>query len=524
MSVSIESLIRSPRGFGVATVTAAQVAACRIIDGRPLAGLRDHPDVLRLVGGPEAVAALPSERGETPAEVVFLASIRSLKTIIALAAAIKAALSVDLDGLIPGEIARVSILSLDLDKAKAAFGILSATLRASSVLRSLLVEPPTAGSAMLRHPSGRSVEIAIVAGKAAGGALVARWSAGFIADEATRMAGQSDGIVNLDDARTAVQGRLLPGAPALYIGSPWAPRGPVHALDVAHWSRPTSRTVVLRGTGPMLNPIWWTPERCAKLRRANPTAYRTDVEGRYVDPEATMFAGDLLDARTRVEPEELDPSPLHSYVAAMDPATRGNAWTLVVSTCLDAHRRHAVALAREWLPRAGSPLSPSAVLREIAAVLRPYGVTSVRTDQWSVDALSEVARGVGLSLHEMTLSSADKFELYDGMRVKLEEGLVELAPVRQLRDDLNRVKRKVTVTGLAIELPGTADGRHCDFAPSVVLSLRYPIPAPRPAPLQRGSREWCAAQDRLERERHIAEAARRARETDPEAALRSMLS
>jgi hypothetical protein len=482
--------------------------------------------VLELVGGEEAVADLPSERGETPAEVVFLASIRSLKTIISLAAAIKAALSVDLDGLIPGEVARVSILSLDLDKASAALGILRAVVVASPVLREQLVGDPTRGAVMLRHPSGRPVEISIVAGKAAGGSLVARWSAGFIADEAPRMAGQSDGIVNFDDARTAVQGRLLPGAPALYIGSPWAPRGPIHGLDTLHWKKPTRQIVVLKGTGPLLNPYWWTPERCERLKRSNPTAYQTDVEGQYVDPDATMFGSELLDRATRTEPLELEPNPLHSYVAAMDPATRGNAWTLVLSTRLD-DGRHAVVLAREWLPRVGLPLSPSSVLKEIAAVLKPYDVTAIRTDQWSVDALREIARNVGLSLVEHSLTQAEKFDLYDGVRVKLEERMVELPPVRQLRNDMNRVKRKVTQSAVTIELPKTADRRHCDFASSLVLSLLYPIPAPRKPELQPGSAEWYAAQDRLEFVRAVAEAARQAREEwqrDPDGAvLRAVL-
>jgi hypothetical protein len=51
------------------------------------------------------------------------------------------------------------------------------------------------------------------------------------------MAGQEDGVVNLDDARSAVLGRILPGSQLLYIGSPWAPFGPVYSMVQEFWGK-----------------------------------------------------------------------------------------------------------------------------------------------------------------------------------------------------------------------------------------------------------------------------------------------
>jgi hypothetical protein len=42
-------------------------------------------------------------------------------------------------------------------------------------------------------------------------------------------------VVNLDHQRSSVLGRLLPNAQALYIGSPWAPFGPVYDAVTEHW-------------------------------------------------------------------------------------------------------------------------------------------------------------------------------------------------------------------------------------------------------------------------------------------------
>jgi len=319
MTLRTEALLTSRVGFGIVTATPAQRAAARIIDGLPLGELRDHPDVIALVGGSGARDQLHTERGSLPLEVVFLASIRSAKTIIAAAAAIRMTQSIDCSRLGPGEIPRVSLLSLRLDQSAVAHRLLLETIRASPVLSKLLVAD-TADSLTVRHPSGRPIEIACVAGAKTGGTLVARWSAGLVADEAPRMAGADDAVVNLEHARSAILGRLLPGAQALYIGSPWAPYGPVYELVQEHWQKPREDLVVLRGTGPMLNPLWWTPERCRKLEAQDPTAYCCDVLGEFADPESGLLSPISLRANTRERPLELPPISGAFYVAAIDPS------------------------------------------------------------------------------------------------------------------------------------------------------------------------------------------------------------
>src|SRR5690606_10672715 len=102
-----------------------------------------------------------------------------------------------------------------------------------------------------------------------------------------------------------ILGRLLPGAQALYIGSPWAPFGTVFDLVGEFWERPSRSLVVLRGTGPMLNPIWWTPERCEQLREADPVAYQTDVEGEFASAESGLFDPETVKSHSRLEPSEL---------------------------------------------------------------------------------------------------------------------------------------------------------------------------------------------------------------------------
>lgn len=477
MTLSTEQLLTSPVGFGIRTATPAQRAACRILDGRPLGELATDPDVVALVGGPEALAALPSERGVLPAELVFLASVRSAKTIIADAAAIRMTQTVDVSRLGPGEVARVSLVSLDLDKARVAFGMLRDTITGSSVLRALLLEA-TADSLLVKHPSGRPIEIACVAGARAGGGLVARWSAGFIADEAPRLGSSDDAVVNLDHMRTAVLGRLLPGAQALYIGSPWAPHGTVYDLVHAHWQKPTEHMVVVRGTGPILNPTWWTPERCAALEARDPVAYRTDVLGEFADPESGLLSPVAVAAATRAEPLELPRRREGAYFAAVDPSeggAGGNGFALAIvelETPIspetgEPEPRFRVALVREW-----RGLTPRECWREVADACRIYGITTARTDQYAAAANADLARLSGLHLTVDRTTATSKLEDFTNLATLIHAARVELSPDPVLRRDLLSVKKRVTQAGTSIVLPKTGDGRHADYAPALAAAIK----------------------------------------------------
>lgn len=448
----------------------------------PLGELAAHPDVIAALGGPEAAAAVAAGHEKPPAELYLLAGIRGGKSLLAAAMGVRVSQTCDLSHLRPGEIPRVSLVSTTTDLAGVVYGHLKGTVEARPALRSLLVGEPTATSVTLRHPTGHPVELKVVAGARAGASLVARWSAGVVFDEFPRMVGADDGVINFDDARKAVLGRLLPGAQLFGIGSPWAPFGPAFRIVGDHWGKPTPDLVVIRGTGPQMNPSHWTPARCEELRRRDPIAHKTDVLGEFADPEAAMFGADELLDVTRQLPLELPPTNGHYYAAAIDPATRNDAFTLVVTTrihCDKFGNKQAIVLARHWKPQPLEPLSPDKVLEEIAGILRPYGVHRVTTDQWAADALRDLGIRHGLYIADDTLTASNKVEMFESLKALVADKRVELAPVPELLDDLRRVRKVVTQTGIKIELPHAA-GRHCDLAMAAAMALAQPCAPPDP--------------------------------------------
>jgi len=308
---------------------------------------------------------------------------------------------------------------------------------------------------------------------------VAYWLASAIFDEFPRMAGADDAIVNWQETSAAARGRILPGGLILNIGSPWAPEGPAYNQVSTYFGRPTDDIVVMRSDGASTNPIWWTAARVAEDERTNPN-HRTDCLAEFATPEEALFSSALIDDATRKGPERLPPAPGASYVAAMDPATRGNGWTLVLVT-READKLR-VALAHEWVGSRDRPLDPGVVLDEVRDLLAPYGVTNIATDQHMGDALERLGRDRGLSLLQWTLTDAERTRRYLAMRTRFAMGHIELPSVEHLRTDLVRVRRRITQTGVSIVLPLTSDGRHCDYAPAMMLALAPYLDDMRPAP------------------------------------------
>lgn len=492
MRVRLETLLTSPKAFGLTTATPLQRAICRISDGEALGHLWDIAEVRRALGG-----ARPPERA--PEVLVILAAIRSAKTLIAAAKTVQASQNIDLtlgklDGrLVPigvGDEIRMPLLSIDKDRAGQAFSHVRNNVMAAPKLRRLLIGEPKAESLMLRHPTGRPIEVAVSAMSKAGATLVARWLAGAVFDEAPRMVGSDDGEKSLDEAMAASAGRILQGGQTLLIGSPWAPFGPVYELVQKHFGNPTAQVVVVRAPGPDMNPVYWTDERCEKLKLLNPQAYRTDVLGEFTDPEEAMFSSEEIELCTRAGPERVPFEKGHNYVAAMDPATRGNAWTLVILECQGAsilggfQTRYRVVHARQWQGNRASPLSPAAILGEVAADVHSYGLDQVWTDQYAIDALNDLAAPKQLGLLAHDWNASNRLKAAESVNVLLRERVLELPSNPQLRTDLLQCRKRVTQNGVTLVLPKTGDGRHCDYVPSLSLVCTYlPEPPDPPAPV-----------------------------------------
>jgi hypothetical protein len=294
-----ELLLTSPEFFGLTTATPVARAACRILDGLPLGELVECDDVRIALGGDDALRAL-ARGGTAPAEFRLFAPLRTGKSLLSAVSAIKFSQSVDDSPLRHGEVIRIGVQSLDVDKGNAIRQHLDGVFATSKALRPLLLEEPTSDGYMLRHPSGRPVEVKVLAGARAGGQWTSRWIGAAIFDELPRMLGSADGLtVNFDDAHDTVENRILRGGCIVGIGSLWAPWGPALRDVTEHLGKPTRHMVVMKTTGPAMNPSWFTPERCAEILARNPRTHRVDVLGEFAQGVSDAIDADAARACLR---------------------------------------------------------------------------------------------------------------------------------------------------------------------------------------------------------------------------------
>lgn len=456
-----EGFLTSPHGFGLTTASPLQRAIARAIDGRPLDELAEDPAVLRAFGG-----VLPPH--ERPHEVAIVSGIRTGKSLITAARAAFWSQRADVAGLGPGEIPRISVVSATKDLADVIFGHIVGRMMASPMLSRLILETPTADSLMIRHPTGRPIEVKVIAASKAGSSLVARWSLGVIMDEVARW-GADDSAVSVSDLRDAVLLRIRPGAQIMYVSSPWAPMGFLYDIVKDKWGRPSSDCLVIKAPAYDVAPMIWTPDKL-EIAKRDPRVYRTDIESEFADPEESLFTANMLDGATRAAPVVLPPEPGVQYTAAIDPATRGNSFTLVVATG-SGRKQKAIVMAKQWTGSAVAPLSPKAVLQEIAFLLKAYRVRVLDSDQYMGDALRDLAMEAGLVLVPHAWTSTERTKRYLTLRTMFETGEVELPPDPTVRMDLQRVIRRYTTSGVSIELTKSGDGRHADYAPAICMAL-----------------------------------------------------
>lgn len=478
LTQSVERLFTAKGGMGICEPSPLQRAIARIIDNKPLGDVADDETVVKALGG-----ATVDKR---PDELAVFSGVRAGKTSIVAAAAICLSQCVDTSPLMRGEAFRIPIVSLSKDLASQAFNHLKNALLAPQ-MKGLLLKEPDAECVLVSTPSGHPCEIMVTAGSRAGASVSARWLGGAIFDEFPKMLGSEEGVINWDHMRGECTGRILPGGMMFHVGSPWAPFGPGYEMFVEYFGRPADGILVVKAPGYWMNRKWWTPERCEDFRRKHPEVAVTNLDADFADQEDNLLDQASLEAcRTIVG--DLEPDPNASYSAAIDPATRRNAWTLVITT--RRGKNLVTACAREWIGTPKEPLSPRKVWEELGPLLKKYRITLVRTDQFYSDAMRDHASDYGVTLLVDGVMGEEETKRYLFLRDRVADNTIDLTTDAHFRTDLQRIRRRTTQAGMRAHLPKTSDGRHCDFGAALVLSLVPYLPDVKEPPPGFETSEW----------------------------------
>ena len=467
-----EKLLTSRHGFGL-PATPCQRAICRVLDGVELGELEQDPDVIKMLGG------VIIDTTRVPEQLVLVAGIRTGKSMIAACYALVSARYCDMSGIgIAEEPPKVPVTSIHKRNAKAILGHCVGLLSLPSLVGwNYDGRPPGHKSekVTVKHRwTGRPITIEIVANSAAADNLKSFWHAAAIVDETFSIPGKEEAVVNLDDVRKSLIGRILPGGRILYEGSPWAAEGPAYDMLEASYGISHDEVACMWTNGPAMNPVHWTSEKMAEMAISKDPRVRealvmggqakflSDVSG--VIPDEAI----LESMRPRTGCQVLPPVDQYLYWAVIDPATRRNAWTLMIG-----HRegkRLVVDRVHEWIPDAGKRLRPAEVLVEVGEIAESYHVYTVYCDQWSSDSNTDLAEISGFELIKAQLTPNRRQKAL----IRIVAGFnannrFELPRDKWLKKDLKAIDRSVRQGPPTYVLRETPDGRHADYVSSLML-------------------------------------------------------
>ena len=132
----------------------------------------------------------------------------------------------------------------------------------------------------------------------------------------------------------------------------------------------------------------------------------------------------------------------------------------------------------QWKGTKEKPLVPDTVFREIAALLTPYGVDTLETDQFAFDFLTGPAERHGLTLVSTSVTAQMNLEDAERLKTLLQETRLELPPDPAVKGDLLLARKRLTQTGPRLFNPTTADGRHGDYLSALGRALANPPEMP----------------------------------------------
>lgn len=252
----------------------------------------------------------------------------------------------------------------------------------------------------------------------------------------------------------------IPGSMLLIASSPYSRRGVLWDAYRKHYGRDDSKVLVWQAAtlemNPALDPA--VVEDAYTDDSANAAAeyggqFRTDVE--------TFVSREVVDAATVPGRVELPYDRAYQYFAFTDPSGgSSDSFTLAIGHVETRNNANVAVIdaIRERRP----PFSPDDVVRDFAATLADYGITSVESDRYGGEWPIERWREAGITCNP---AAKPKSDLYRELLPLLNSGRVELLDNQRLHSQLCGLERRIARGGR--DSIDHAPGQHDDIVNSV---------------------------------------------------------
>jgi hypothetical protein len=382
-------------------------------------------------------------------------------------AAFSAALFNQQDRLRRGETASIACLACDRSQSKIILGYIKSFFADIGMLNALVKRWTAIGVEL--HNSV-DIEIATNSFKSIRG----RPFSVVILDECAFYASETSSTPDVELYAAITPGlATLPNSMIVGISTPWRRAGLLYSKFKAHFGK-EGDVLVIQAPSLVLNPTL-DPAIVARALEADPAAARSEWLGEFRSDIGTWL--DLATIENAVDTGVLVRPPVTGggikYFSGCDPSGgRHDSFTLAISHC-----EKDVAIL-DNLTEIKSPFNPSEATKQIAAVLKSYGLTETTGDKYGAGWIPDAFSKCGITYRP---SARDRSAVYSDVLPLFNAGRVQLIDNPRLVAQFAGLERRATVRGDKIDhAPGSFDDASNSAALALVLAVATPYQAPAP--------------------------------------------
>lgn len=399
---------------------------------------------------------------EPPSETWIIVGRRGGKSRVGGAAAVRAAAR--RYPLAPGEQAVVGLAAADREQARVLLGYATAPFRAADELRPLVAS--RSSWAALRSLVSRETrwsidlktETTIEVRAAHFGRIRGRTYALAVADEAAFWQAE-DGSNPASEVLAAIRpGLATLHGQLLVITTPFSKSGPVFDAYRRYWGVDDPRVLVWQAGTRVMNPL--IPQALVEEALArDPEAAKAEWLGLFRDDLSALVTDAALRACVDAGRGLLEPSPGLTYLCFVDPATGSGQDSMTMAL---AHREPTTGVAVvDGVGEARPPFDPSAVVMQIAGMVRAYRVPCVYGDGFAKGWTGALFEQAALPYR---VSPLTKSEIYLTGLAAINSRRIRLPDEPRLLAQIAGLVRKPTAAGRESVDHAARAGAHDDVA------------------------------------------------------------
>jgi hypothetical protein len=186
-----------------------------------------------------------------------------------------------------------------------------------------------------------------------------------------------------------------------------------------------------------LNPTL-TPEMLGSERQHGEEYFRREYMAEFTDSISGWVPAEILNPCIARSRQQLPRQEGQNYIAAIDPATRGHNFALVILHQVP-DGTVVVDLVRVWTGSTKIPLPFEGVLNEIKTILDSYGISSAIGDQFHCDAIQQYLQKIGVWYDVHVFGPQTRAQIFSGLKHLMVQGKIEILDDKPLLQQLRNL-------------------------------------------------------------------------------------